>query len=422
MVVIIGAGITGLALAHYLAEHGIEHVVLEAEAVPGGAIRTVRDGVRVLEAGPQRTRATPELDRLVAELGLEADRIEAPAGLPLLVYHQGTLHRVPLDPRQALRSTLFSWRGKLRLVTEPLTRGPRRHETVAAYLARKLGREAYERLAGPLFGGLYASDPADMLVRHALAGLLRELGVRRSLTRALRRRGRGGGAGRVLSFRQGMQSLTDALHERHRERIRLGTRVRAIRAAGARLVVEDGRERLEASDVVLTTPADVSAALLREVAPAAADRLAQLRYNRVAIVHLLSGARLEGSGYQVAFGERLETRGVTFNTNLFSREGVYTAFLGGARNPALADWPDFRIGAIAAAEFELVTGAEARVLHVSRARLPAWDRSWTALEGLELPPGIHLAANYESRMGIPGRIARARQLAETLAAGGRAAG
>src|SRR5690606_11291001 len=134
MVVIIGAGITGLALAHYLAEHGIEHMVLEAEAVAGGAIRTVRDGGRVLELGPQRTRATPELDRLVAELGLEADRLEAPPGLPLLVYHQGALHRAPLDPRQALRSALFSWRGKLKLVTEPLTRGARRHETVAAYL------------------------------------------------------------------------------------------------------------------------------------------------------------------------------------------------------------------------------------------------------------------------------------------------
>jgi oxygen-dependent protoporphyrinogen oxidase len=388
--------------------------------VPGGVIRTLRGGGRVLEAGPQRTRATPELERLVAELGLARDVIEAPPDLPLLIYHRGALHRVPLDARAAIRSSLFSWRGKLRLITEPLLPGARRHETVAAYLTRKLGREAYERLAGPLFGGLYASDPADMLVRHALAGLLRELGVRRSLTRAFRRRRVG--IGRVLSFRQGMQALTDALYERHRERVLLGSRARAIRAAGARLVVEDGRERIEASDVVLTTPADVSGALLREVAPAAADRLSRLRYNRIAIVHLLSGARLEGSGYQVAFGERLETRGVTFNANLFAREGIFTAFLGGARNPGLVNAPDIRISAIAAAEFELVTGAEAQVLHVSRARLPAWDRSWEALEALELPPGIHLAANYESRMGIPGRIARARQLAETLAAARRVGG
>jgi len=415
MIAIVGAGITGLALAHYLSALGIEYVVLEAGETVGGAIRTVREDGRVLELGPQRMRTTRELERLIAELGLSAERIEAPPDLALLVYHNGALHRVPTGLGQALRSGLFGWRGKLRLLAEPLTGGIRRKETVARYLTRKLGREAYERVAGPLFGGLYASDPADMLVRHSLAGLLRELGVRRSLMLALRRR-RGGGSA-VVSFRRGMQTLPDALYEHHRERIRLSTRVHGVREARGGVELETDRGRIEASDVVLTTPADVTAALLREAAPEAAERLERLRYNPLAIVHLHSTARLDGSGYQVSFSERLETRGVTFNANLFGRDGVYTAFLGGARNPGLVDLPDFRIAAIASAEFELVTGAEARALRVSRTRMPAWDRSWTALDGLELPPRIHLAANYESRAGIPGRVARARQLAAALAAG-----
>jgi len=415
MIAIVGAGITGLALAHDLSALGVECVVLEAGETVGGAIRTVREDGRVLELGPQRMRTTPELERLIAELGLTAERIEAPPGLPLLVYHDGVLQPVPTSLGQALRSGLFGWRGKLRLLAEPLTGGVRREETVARYLTRKLGREAYERVAGPLFGGLYASDPADMLVRHSLAGLLRQLGVGRSLTMAMRRR-RGGGSA-VVSFRRGMQTLPDALYERHRDRIRLSTRVHGVHVARGHVELETDRGRIEASDVVLTTPADVTATLLREAAPEAAGRLAQLRYNALAIVHLHSNARLDGAGYQVSFGERLETRGVTFNTNLFGRDGVYTAFLGGARNPGLVDLPDIRIAAIASAEFELVTGAEARALRVSRTRMPAWDRSWTALDGLELPARIHLAANYESRPGIPGRVAQARQLARALAAG-----
>src|SRR5690606_18746228 len=414
MIAIVGAGITGLALAHYLSTLGVECIVLEAAETAGGAIRTVNEDGRVLELGPQRMRTSRELDRLIGELGLEGQRIDAPAGLPLLIYHAGALHRVPMGLREALRSDLFGWRGKLRLLVEPLTGGARGDETVAHYLTRKLGREAYERVAGPLFGGLYASDPADMLVRHSLAGLLRELGVRRSLTRALRRR-RGAGSA-VVSFRAGMQTLTDALYARHRDRIWLSTRVHGVRLADGRVELETDRGTIEASHVVLTTPADVTAALLRDAAPEAAGRLARLQYNPLAIVHLHSDARLEGSGYQVSFGERLETRGVTFNANLFGRDGIYTAFLGGARHPRRVDLPDFRIAAIASAEFELVTGAEARVLRVSRTRIPAWDRSWKALDGLELPPRIHLAANYESRAGIPGRVVRARQLAETLAA------
>src|SRR5690606_27119223 len=155
--------------------------------------------------------------------------------------------------------------------------------------------------------------------------------------------------------------------------------------------------------------ADVTATLLREAAPAAAERLARLHYNPLAIVHLHSNARLEGSGYQVSFGERLETRGVTFNASLFGRDGVYTAFLGGARNLGLVGGTYGGVGVIASAGSEPVTGAGARVLLVSRPRMPAWDRVWTALDGLELPAHIHLAVNYEPRVGIPGGIARARE-------------
>jgi hypothetical protein len=37
---------------------------------------------------------------------------------------------------------------------------------------------------------------------------------------------------------------------------------------------------------------------------------------------------------------------------------------------------------------------------------------------MTLPAGLHLAANWESRPGIPGRLAQARRLAERLAGDG----
>jgi protoporphyrinogen/coproporphyrinogen III oxidase len=77
--------------------------------------------------------------------------------------------------------------------------------------------------------------------------------------------------------------------------------------------------------------------------------------------------------------------------------------------------PDPRLGEIAAEEFRSVTGGEAEPLGVSRTWIPAWDRSWSALEGLELPEGVHLLANYHARVGIPGRVEGARELARRLA-------
>jgi oxygen-dependent protoporphyrinogen oxidase len=143
--------------------------------------------------------------------------------------------------------------------------------------------------------------------------------------------------------------------------------------------------------------------------------VASLRYNPLAVVHLQAqGGKLEGFGYQVAFGEALETRGVTWNASIFGRDGVYTAYLGGMGNPSLVAKGDDQIGALAAAEFETVTGVPCRPLMVSRTAIPAWDTSWDALDGLALPTGVEVCSNWSARPGIPGRLAQARRLADAL--------
>ncbi|HEX6939549.1 MAG TPA: protoporphyrinogen oxidase [Longimicrobiales bacterium] len=425
MIIIVGAGITGLVLAHELARGGREFLVLEAAPAPGGVIRTLEIEGRLFEAGPQRTRLVPPVAALVRELGLEDELVTAPAGLPLYVYRAGRLRPVPFSIGAAFSTDVVSWRGKLRILLEPFTAGARPDESVADFLTRKFGREAYEAMLGPLYGGLYASDPADMLMRWTLSRALETFGIEGSVLAALARRawagGRRGGRGRgpgdgalACSFRSGMRALPEALYRTHCARIRLGAAARALRRGRAGYVVETDAGDIPADAVVLTVPADAAARLLGDIAPEAAARLARLTYNPLAVAYLDADVDTPAMGYQVAFGERLETRGVTFNAHMFGRAGVYTAYLGGAKNPGLVELPDDRIGAIAAAEFERVTGRPARAVHVARTRMPAWDRSWEALDGMALPAGVHVAANWESRAGIPGRIARARELARQL--------
>ena len=120
--------------------------------------------------------------------------ITAPPDLPLLVYRAGRLRRVPFSLADLVRTDLLGIGGKLRVLLEPLTSADPGDETVARYLTRRFGRRAYEDLLGPLFGGLYASDPADMLARHALAPVLRRLGAERSALFPLIRRWLRGGA------------------------------------------------------------------------------------------------------------------------------------------------------------------------------------------------------------------------------------
>lgn len=416
MIVVVGAGLTGLCLSRALKSAGAEHVVLEGLDRTGGVIRSVmRDGV-VLEEGPQRLRATPALRALIRDAGLAGDVIEAPSDLPLFIQRDGRLHLAPLRVRDLLRTDLLSLAAKARLLLEPFTAPAREDETVGAYFTRRTGRAAYEDVLGPLFGGLFASDPANMLVRHALAPFLRAMHAERSMLLAWLTRSRRPAP--PCSFRAGMQSLTDALHARVREHVRTSTPVRTLRARPDGYEVLTDATTIIADAVVLTCPADAAAVILADVAPDAAARLASLAYNPLAVVHLRSDAHLYGLGWQASLRESSVARGMTYNASLFgeSRRGVSTAFMGGARAPGALEKSDVELGDIAARAFSAVTGAVAEPVHVARTRVPAWDLSWRALDGLSLPRGIHLCANYESRIGLAGRVMAAQRVAARLIA------
>jgi oxygen-dependent protoporphyrinogen oxidase len=423
---VVGAGITGLALTHYLREHDADVVTFEASDRPGGVVhsRTV-DGA-VIELGPQRLRLAGPLGDLVDELGLQDDVVAADTDSPLYVYAGGALGRVPLSASTLLSTDLLSWRGKLRLLAEPLTDAGDPAETAAALFRRKFGDEAYENVVGPLFGGIYASDPAEMPAGHALAGLLRLEQREGSLLRPAVRRLVFGGDERpppaVLAG--GNERLPGALYDRNDDVVELDSPVDTARETddGYELVV-DG-DAVAVDRVVVTAPAHAAADVLADVADGVGG-LADLTYNPLAMVYLRADHDRAGLGYQVRHDEPLHTLGVSWNGPAFggpdgdpTRSGVHTAFLGGMTDGDVLARSDAELGELAREEFERVVGAAAEVVHVARPAtgFPAYDGTWAALEDLELPDGVHLATNYTARMGVPSRVREASRLAATIAA------
>jgi oxygen-dependent protoporphyrinogen oxidase len=415
---IVGAGITGLALSQYCRERGVSSVAFEAAAEPGGVIRSTRVDGRVLDHGPQRTRLTAELASLVDACDLRSDLLVADEDLPLYVYADGRLRRVPFSPRQFLSTDLLTARGKLRMLAEPLTAGARDGETAGDYFARKFGDEAYRNLVEPLFGGIYGSDPDEMPGEYALETVRRMERSGSLLRTVFRRRLDGSERPPPISFADGMAQLPRALFEQNADRVTLSTPVERVATDGDgyRLVTGDGDRRVDR--VVVTAGADVAAGLLDGVAPDSARALRRLSYNPLAYVHLVSDAAPEGFGYQVRHEESLRTLGVTWNASLFDRDGVYTCFLGGMSDAGILDRPDEEIERIATEEFETVVGATATAVNVTRhpRGMPAYDDSWTAMERVDLPAGITLATNYTGRMGVPSRIREAKRLADAFAA------
>jgi protoporphyrinogen/coproporphyrinogen III oxidase len=421
MIGIVGAGISGLSLGVALEERGVPFRIFEASEEPGGVIRTVTVDGRTLELGPQRVRPVPELCPLLRKIPgwVPPDPAGPPRVEGVSIARRGRLHPVPRTVTDSLRTGLLSTWGKLRIAAEPFRAGDpdAADRPAAAFLRHRVGREAYEALFGPLFGGLYGSDPEAMDAGTVLLPALREMGAGRSLVAGLLLRRRNG----LLAYPPvvppgGMAALPRALTAALAPRVELGRPVEALRPGrdgGWELLV--GGEGVAVERVVLTTPPDAAASLLEPADPAAAEILRSLHMNPLVLVHLDVDPLPPGLGFQVAFDESSEIRGMTFSGHFDGSGRTAVAFMGGMADPGVVDRDDDRLMETAVAEAERWTRARVvRPLLVSRTRMPAWDRSWRALRELELPPGVHLHANYVGRPGIIGRVREGARLSDFL--------
>ncbi len=423
MIGIVGAGLSGLALGMELRARGVEYRTFEATGEPGGVVRTRTVDGRRLDLGPQRLRLSPELSGALTHLPAwewerpgdsgsdDADRV--------FIARSGELHRVPRTLREALSTRVVSPWGKLRIALEPFSGSPdpKTASSAASYLRDRVGDEGYRALIGPLFGGLYGSDPESMEASRNLLPALREIGADRSLLRFIlrSRAGTGGGENLPRVPRGGMQALAHALMRVQDGAVSLDTPVlRVGKRAGDGYLIGTDEEEVAVSSVVITAPPRPAAELLGSLSADASAALRKLTVNPILLVHLALDPLPPGLGFQVAFGEEGRVKGVTFSGNLDGSGSTAVAFMGGMQDPAAMALSDAAAMEIAAEETRRWTGSQVTPIHVSRTAMPAWDRSWQALDGLRLPAGIHLLTNYTGRPGIIGRFREAARLSTVL--------
>ena len=198
-VVVIGAGLSGLAAAHRLVERSaslrrpMEVLVLEARDRVGGAVWTERQDGFTLEGGADSfITQKPEAIQLCREIGL-SDRLIStdPQHRRSFVVRKGKLCPVPegfvlMAPNRLLpivTTPILSIPGKLRLLLDlVLPKGAAdADESLASFAKRRMGREVFERLVQPLVGGIYTADPNDLSVRATLPQFLEDEQDHRSL-------------------------------------------------------------------------------------------------------------------------------------------------------------------------------------------------------------------------------------------------
>ncbi len=444
-VVIVGGGISGLATAYYLGQHGIQSLLIEKSNRLGGLIKTDSVLGCLLEAGPDSYIATkPAATKLAKELALDHQIISSnDAARRIFIVRSGKLVPLPagmtmMVPGQllpALKSELFSLDTKRRFLTERF-RAPRERAgdiSVGELVSDHFGQEVLDYVADPLLVGVYGGETQDLSAASVLPRFVDYERRYGSLIKGVRQERRSTPkTGLFLSFADGMQSLTDGISKA----IARSTRVihgeaSAVHRKQGSWEIELGQERLSAENLVLACPARVSGRLLENSIPKLAAILKTIPYSSAILVTLLYKADeftppLNGFGFLVPKRERRTVAAATWINSKFPSR-------------IAAGWIAIRAFIVGADANRLLVAGDAELVELVKDDLGQWmgiesipEKSVVYRWPESMPqyvvghkvltdrvgkmlldhPGLHLIGNAFDGIGIPDCI----RLAEVTAA------
>lgn len=456
-VAIVGGGIAGLTAAYRLKQRGVRVVVYEAGERVGGAIRTKRSDGYIAELGPNSlSTPSPALGSLITELGLEPSLVAvSPAAKKRYVVRKNRLLPLPMSPQDFLTTRLLSNGAKLAVFGEPLVDSGDSpvEESIATFVRRRFNQEVVDYVANPFVAGIYAGDPEQLSVRHALPklyGLERTHGsIIKAFGGMMRARKRDADAaasamaGGMVSFRTGLQELPDALGRELHAEIRLKAPVTQLRSGPKGWTVGAAFQQAELYDaVVYAAPAHCIDEI--DLDFPAGDRvgtLASIGHPPVAV--LVLGFRredvahpLDGFGFLVPEVERRHVLGVLFSSTLFPDRApddhvTLTAFVGGVRNPDLAHADQPTITARVMDDLRALLGAKGeptfRAFHLWPKAIPQYDLTYGRFKDImdeaeRRNPGFALAGSYREGVALGDAIASGEEAAARVAALPAAAG
>jgi oxygen-dependent protoporphyrinogen oxidase len=450
-VAIIGGGISGLSAAYYLSQAGVPSTIVEARPRLGGVIQSEHVQGCVIEAGPDSFLSMkPAAMDLIRELGLADEVIGSNDHLRVTyVWKRGRLVPLPdglqlMVPTKLiplLTTRLLSWSTKIRMGMELFHPPGRRAEdqSVAEFVTQHYGAEAVDYLAEPLLSGIYGGSPSALSMGSVLPRFVELEAKYGSLTKGVlaELKANRAQAGRLPLFRtlkSGLGQLVSALAARLAGRAKvLHGRAEAVERTGGgfRIRLEDGW--LECPQLVLACEAHNAATLAARLDGRLAELLGGIACSSSMTVALgfpdsAFPRPLHGFGFLVPKRERRRLVACTWVGTKFSHRvpggtTLLRCFLGGAEDAAILSERDDAIVAAVVDELHSIVGFRAAPAF---SRIFRWPRSmaqYTVGHAARLAeiearaaaiPGLQLAGNAYTGIGIPDCIRMGKQAAEAI--------
>lgn len=413
---ILGGGFSGLAtLARIRMEKPGETVRLfEGHDRVGGWIKTNRAANFCFELGPRGIRPTPRMMKLISDLDLMSDICMAEKiASKRYVWQDNQLVQVPsfsviLELIPGILKDIFC---------RP---GSDDNESVYDFFARHLGESIAQRWVDPIFSGIWAGDIQKLGIRDVMPTVVAVDRAHGSLVRGFLKNRRqkpqksGPEQSPLISFKNGLETLTNRILEKYTDNIQLRSSVMAVRSHTDGFEITLENDTCIAKNVIATLP---PYGLQDVVDPAwiPNNELGQVEMLSLAVVSLGYNQPVlskSGFGYLVPSQYHSKILGCVFNSDTFNRPREagrtnLTVMMGGAHFPTMMSEPQADLLKIAIQTVSQHLGIDvspdvAMVEKLSRA-IPNYGighRDRIARIRAGLPPGFHMIGNYTDGIGL----------------------
>jgi len=360
-IVVLGAGISGLATAYLLKQKGHDVTLLEKRSEVGGSIETSYENGFLFDRGPNSAlETTPLIARFVEELNLNDQLVYAnKAANKRYILRNNTLHALPMSPLTFLKTKLFSTKAKLRLFAEPFIGKSKDgyYQSIAEFVTRRLGREFLDYAINPFVAGVYAGNPESLSVKSAFPKLyaLEEkyggliVGTIKSIKERKQRAEKSKQSAKMLSFKDGMIVLPKAFAKYLGNNLLLQADVKNIEKHDDGYTIscvhKDENINIPADIVISTLPAFSAADLFGHFDEGLKKHLLDIYYPPVFVQYLAYKKEdikrpLDGFGFLIPSKERKSFLGAIWSSVIFPNRSsedtaAFTLFIGGARDPEI---------------------------------------------------------------------------------------
>ncbi len=365
-VIIVGGGISGLALAWYLQKRAASFLdiqLLEKSHRAGGWLYTKELSGFLFEMGPRtfKTSKSKALLELIHEVGLsDALQSSSKDSHKRFIFHNGKLELLPSNPL-ALCTSPLTRRSFFSFLKEPfIFPGTKDDESIFDFVSRRFDPQIAKKLFDPFTLGIYAGDIKRLSIKSCFPALYEWEQMKGSLTAGIfsqifKRKPRRAEASiyshlshvGLFTILGGNYRLVERLLTKLQIDFQYNTEVLFIRPKEDKIEVITPHKTLIADQLFLATPATVTAKLLNFLEKPIISYLEELKTATLGAVYLGYKKRVlkeKGFGYLIPSSEGESVLGVVWDSiifpdrNRFEDETRLTVVMGGMHHPEVTDF------------------------------------------------------------------------------------